>query len=105
MANKRGIRLRISTQRIEALLEICDEMLEEFLPLNEHQHLLREYMRDLQDKLRTLMKRHQEMYTLVLNGTEAMAFYQLWNVLDISRDKYAVLIIDNLLKKMGSLAA
>ena len=105
MAGKRGIRLRISNQRIEALLEICEEMLEEFVPMNEHQLLLREYLTDLRYKLPEMLLRQQELYTLTLTGTEAMAFYQLWNMLDTSRDKYATLVVDSLLKKLSSIAA
>jgi len=102
---KRGIRIRISHQRVEALQEICGEMLDEFKPVNEHHQLLREYLAELQEKLQAMMQRNQELYTLALMGTEALAFYQLWNVLDIRTDKYAILIVDNLLKKMSSLAA
>ncbi len=105
MAKKRGIRIRISHQRIEALLEICEEMLEEFTPQDEHQLLLHEYLLELQDRLCVMRTRNQDIYTLILAGSEAVAFRQLWNLLDISRDKYANLIVDNLLKKMSSLAA
>ena len=90
---------------MEALLEICEEMLEEFSPRNEHQFLLKEYLSELQHKLREMLKREQETYLLALTGTESIAFHQLWNMLDISHDKYALLIVDNLLKKMGALAA
>lgn len=105
MAKKRSVRAQISFQRAEALLEICAEMLEEFSPRNEHQLLLREYLQDLQLRLRDMLRKQQENYVLTLTGTEAMAFYQLWNMLDISHDKYANLIVDHLLKKMGRLAA
>ncbi|MEI6053169.1 MAG: hypothetical protein WCQ44_10745 [Opitutaceae bacterium] len=97
MAKKRSIRVQISCQRVEALLEICDEMMEEFTPVNEHQKLLREFLMELQKNLRDMLRRSQEEYVLALSGTEAMAFYQLWNQLDISHDKYATLIVDNLL--------
>ena len=105
MAKKRGIRMRITHQRVEALQEICEEMLEEFKPTNDHQYLLHEYLAELQQKLAGMAERPQELYTLTMAGTEATAFYQLWNMLDISHDKYAVLIVDNLLEKMSSLAA
>ena|ERR1035437_10364153 len=105
MAKKRGVRIRISQQRVEALKEICEEMLEEFAPVNEHQQLLREHLLELQYKLRDMLTRNQHIYTLSHSGAEAIAFYQLWNMLDISRDKYATLIVDNLLKKMSCLAA
>ena len=105
MASKRGIRLRLSHQRVEALQEICDEMLEEFRPVNDHQRLLREYMTELKGKLKAMKSRNQELYTLVLGGTEAVAFYQLWNMMDISRDKYATLIVNGLLGKMSTISA
>jgi arginyl-tRNA--protein-N-Asp/Glu arginylyltransferase len=105
MAKKRGIRVRISHQRVAALQEICEEMMEDFSPQNDHQQLLGEYLHELHDKLKEMATRNQEMYTLMLVGSEATAFYQLWKMLDISRDKYAVLIVDNLLEKMSALAA
>jgi urease gamma subunit len=105
MAKKRGVRVNISRQRVEALTEICEEMLEDFRPGNAHQELLMEYMRDLKKTLEDMLKRDQEDYLLTLTGTEAMAFYQLWNMLDIRHDKYASLIVDNLLNKMSRIAA
>jgi hypothetical protein len=105
MAKKRGLRMRITHQRVEALHEICCEMLEEFKPDNDHRQLLYEYMRELDSKLEEMLQRNQELYTLMLAGPEAVAFYQLWQMLDIRHDKYAVLIVDNLLQKMSSLAA
>ena len=105
MAKKRSIRLSMSAQRAEALQEICEEMREEFVPINEHQLLLREYLNELSYKLHEMLKRDQGNYLLVLPGPEATAFYQLWHMLDISHDKYAKLIVDNLLGKMSALAA
>jgi len=104
MAKKRGIRLRISGQRLAALLEICEEMLEEFIPKNEHQCLLREYLLELKQQVRDMLQRNQENYTLMLAGTAALAFSQLWRMLDIRTDKYANLIVGNLLEKLGTLA-
>jgi hypothetical protein len=105
MAKKRSIRIGMSAQRVEALQEICDEALDEFVPDNEHQLLLKEYLHELHSKLQEMLKRQQQTYQLILFGPEAIAFYQLWHMLDISRDKYANLIVDNLLKKISSLAA
>jgi hypothetical protein len=105
MAKKRSIRLRISSQRMEALQEICGEMLDEFSPDTDHRLLLHEYLQELHQKIAQMLDKNQETYTLILSGPEAVAFYQLWNMLDIQHDKYAVLIVDNLLKKMSSLAA
>ena len=97
-ATQRGIKLRISRQRLESLQEICAEMIEEFKPANAHQHLLNEYLQDLVVQLKDMLARNQELYTLIFCGFEATAFYQLWQMLDISRDKYANLIVDSILK-------
>lgn len=105
MVTKRSVRVRISHQRVDALLEICQEMLQSFKPVNDHHFLLREYMRELQHKLTAMIKRVQDTYTLTLSGTESVAFYQLWQMLDIKHDKYATVIVETMLKKMGSLAA
>ncbi|MES2701753.1 MAG: hypothetical protein V4649_03895 [Bacteroidota bacterium] len=105
MAKARGIRLRVSYQRVEALHELCSEMLEEFVPVNDHHHLLREYMTELHDELSAMLQRKQHLYTLTLAGAATTAFYQLWHMLDIKHDKYACLVVDNLIKKMSSLAA
>ncbi len=97
---RRGIRLRVSRQRMEALEEICLEMKEEFKPQNDHQVLLHGYMQDLIEKLKAMLARNQELYTLAFAGVEAIAFYQLWQLLDISSDRYASLVVEGLLKKL-----
>ena len=105
MVKKRSIRVRLSHQRIEALHDICGEMLESFRPANDHHVLLREYMLELRHNLHAMSARTQDDYTLSLSGTEAVAFYQLWQLLDIKHDKYATVIVETMLKKMSSLAA
>jgi hypothetical protein len=105
MAKTRGIRLRISRQRVEALKELCEEMLEEFVPANDHHRLLREYMTELRDALTMMLARNQHLYTLTLSTTAATAFYQLWHLMDIRHDRYASMIVDTLLQKMSNLAA
>ena len=105
MAKTRGIRLRINRQRVEALCEICDEMLGDLRPENEHQHLLHAYLLELNDTLRRMIKQSQGYYTLFLKSADAIAFYQLWNMLDISNDRYATIIVDGLIKKISAIAA
>ncbi len=105
MAQKRGIRVRISHQRVEALQELCDEMNDSFQPTNDHHLLLKEYMYELQHSLKKLTQKPQELYTIALSGTESIAFYQLWQMLDLKNDKYAAVIVESMLKKMSRLAA
>ena len=105
MAQKRSIRVRLSYQRVEALADVCTDMMDSFVPANDHHTLLREYMAELQYKLGKMIRQPQEAYTLSLSGTEAVAFYQLWQMLDIRHDKYATVIVETMLKKMSALAA
>ncbi len=105
MDKKRSIGIRISHQRLEAMVEVCDTMLASFRPANEHQELLHEYLGELKYKLVQMSKKSQELYTLTLSGTEAMAFYQLCQLMDVKHDRYASVIIESMLSKIGSLAA
>ena len=105
MAKRRGIRVRISHQRVTALRDICSDMLNTFQPENDHQVLLREYMLELRHKLQNLAAKNQETYTITLSGTEAIAFYQLWQTMDVQEDRYAALVIDGMIKKLSALAA
>lgn len=105
MDKKRSIGIRISNQRLEALLDVCNVVLGNFFPIDDHQSLLREYLRELQHKLLSMAKKEQELYTLTLSSTEAMAFYQLWQVMNIKHDKYATVIVSTMLAKIGNMAA
>lgn len=105
MAQKRNIRVRISHLRVEALIEICKDMLGEFKPQNDHHFLLREYMQELQHRLTLMSRRPQDEYTLTLSGTEAVAFYQMWQMMDLKHDKYATVIVETMVKKISALAA
>lgn len=102
---KRAIRIRITHERLEALCTICSEMTGDFAPQNEHGHLLREYLRELHHKLQKMLERKQEKYSLSLTGTESIAFYQLWNMLDIKHDQYANVIVNSIIARLSSIAA
>ena len=105
MAKKRGIRIRINSQRLTTLAEVCTEMLTGFVPENEHQELLRAYLADLNERLPELLKKDQLLYTINLKGSEAMAFHQLWRAIQIKNRPYESLIINNLIQQMSNIAA
>jgi len=91
------VKIRIIRERLEALYSICDDMLQEFKPENETEHLMREYLKELHHQLYKKMALNQSMYTLHMSGTEAVAFRQLWNVLCIKNDKYAAILVRSIL--------
>lgn len=101
MAKSVVIKIRISQLRVEALVEICKEMLAEFKPKNDHHALLLEYMRDLVHRLNGLLARPKDAYSIGFSTTEAMAFYQLWQMLDVRHDKYATVVVEGILKKIN----
>lgn len=105
MDKKRNVRVRISHQRLEALTGLCGDMLSEFVPGNDHQYLLREFLQELKLKLMLMARQPQQNYTLALCASEALAFYQLWKIMDIRHDRYAVVIVETMLSKMSALAA
>ncbi len=103
--DKRTIALKISYERAEVLYGVCDEVKELFVPRNEHERLLHEYMQELHYKLQRMLQKRQEKYVLRLSGTEAEAFFQLWNMLDLRRHKYAQVVVDSIFQKMSVLSA
>ncbi len=103
MAIKRSIKIALSYQRMEALNEICEEMIDDFKPANEHQNLLYAFLLELRHRITQLLKNNQANYFLTFLSMEAIAFYQLWHIMDIRHDKYAALIVDAIMKKLSSL--
>ncbi|MGN6566761.1 MAG: hypothetical protein ACTHJ0_02350 [Flavipsychrobacter sp.] len=91
------VKARLNHERIEALHTICDDMLKQFVPEDEHEHLLHEYLSELHHRLRKMKDRNQELYTLSMSGTEAIAFRQLWGMLDLRQDKYASIIVSSII--------
>lgn len=102
---KRGIKIRVTGDRLEALHNLCIEMKDDFKPNTEHGILLKEYMLELEHRLQKMVQRRQERYTLNLSTTEAIAFYQLWNMLDIRHDRFAKVIVGTMLQKMSAIAS
>jgi hypothetical protein len=100
--DKRTIALGISFERAEVLYNVCDELKDIFAPRNEHELLLYQYMMELHYKLHTMLQRKQERYVLRLSASESEAFFQLWNMMDLSRHKYAQIVVDSIFQKMSA---
>jgi len=95
-----AVKARINHERVEALHIICDDMLKQFKPEDEHEQLLHEYLTELHHRLRKMKEKNQELYTLNMSGTEAIAFRQLWGMLDLRQDKYASIIIRSIISQI-----
>ncbi|MBA3828662.1 MAG: hypothetical protein H0X33_06980 [Taibaiella sp.] len=92
-----AVKIRINHDRLEALHSVCTDMLQQLKPETEHEQLMRAYLADLQQQLTKKMQRSQDLYTLNMSGTEAVAFRQLWDVLSLKHDKYASIIVKAML--------
>lgn len=104
MAKKRCISVRLSRQRIEALLQIYEDINQHFKPINDHHHLLYAFLGELQHKLSLLYRKVQADYTLTLTTTEAIAFYQLCQEIDLSQHSYGHIILSAMLQQMEQAA-
>ena len=93
----RGVKIRLTRERLEALHSICDEMLKTFKPENKTELLMREYLKELHYVLNSKIKTEQCLYTVHMTGMEAISFRQLWDVLNIKNDKYASILIRSIL--------
>lgn len=95
--SRHTIKIRLTREKLEALHCICDDMMKEFVPENETEYLMLEYLKELHHDLSKKIKLDQNIYTLHMTGTEAVAFRQLWNVFYINNDKYAGILVRSVL--------
>lgn len=96
------VKIRINRDRLDALYNVCDDMLQQLKPENEHEKLMREYLGELHHMLQKKLQREQHLYTLNMSRTEAIAFRQLWSMLNIQHDKYASIIVRSILTQIDS---
>jgi hypothetical protein len=97
---KNQLRIRITRERIEALHGVCEDMITLFKPENMHEQLAYAYLYELYTTLTEKMRLYQSVYTLHMSMMEAMSFKQLWNVIDMQHNKYACILIRNILNKI-----
>lgn len=62
---------------------------------DEHDKLLREYMIDMHLRIELLLKRSQKNFKIPLSNAEAMAFYQVWQKVDLRHCPYSKVIVDD----------
>lgn len=92
-----AVKVRINYERVEALHELIGDMINGFVVEDEHEGLLMEYMTELHYRLGKMKERAQELYTWTMSGTEAIAFRQMWQMLDLKENKYAGIIVQSIL--------
>lgn len=90
------MQLKMSRERLEAFARQNFNqisLLEE--TKDEHEKLLREYMIDLHIRIRMMLEKQQMKFTIPLSNAEAMAFYQVWQKVDLRHCPYSRIIVED----------
>lgn len=96
--------MKMSGDRIAALYHLYDGLWGNYTPDNAHELLLYGHITELKDKLEKMVARDQAKYTLSFNGTEALAFLQLWDKKDIRLAPIQALMIQSVFDKLYQLS-
>jgi hypothetical protein len=94
------VKIPLSHDRLEAVSFQYSQLLQAYQPENDHDRLLFECMIELSEKIGKTLLRDQGKYTLTLTSREALAFYQLWNQVDLSHDPYSRVIINSMIAEI-----
>jgi hypothetical protein len=99
------IKLKLTHDRLQALNKLYGDLINIYQPDDTHEALLLEHAIELQWRIgRFLQARRQETYTMSLSSTEAMAFYQMWSVVDVDNDPYGNAIILSAIEQINKQA-
>lgn len=60
---------------------------------DDHEKLLREYMIDMHIRIGDLLRKVQQKFKIPLSNAEAMAFYQVWQKVDLRHCPYSRVIV------------
>lgn len=90
------LRIKLSRLQVESLYSLYNHFYTEYNPEGEHEKLLYEHLLEMHFKLQGLFNKHQGTYTLPLTATEAIAFFQTWNTIEV-HDKLADVTTRNII--------
>lgn len=96
-----SIKFKLSYERLLALHSMYEWLLnskDRFIPANDHEALLHEHAIEFKRILLKKLVAEQLTYLMRLNGTEAMAFYHIWNRVDTSHNQYGNVAICEIIK-------
>lgn len=89
------IRVGMSAERLEAFMLQCGNVLEPTQPDGEHEQLLYEHLAELHHELCKMYEREQNTYRIRLSGSQALAFYQLFQRVNINHCPYSMVVIND----------
>lgn len=96
--NSNSIKIKMNHNRLEALGQQYELLTDSYEPENAHEHLLFECLVLMRDKIEKMLRAAQLKYTLTLSSLEALAFFQVWNMVDTSHHVYADIVICNIIE-------
>lgn len=93
--------IKMSRERMEAFARQNYNLIDVFEFKTDHDKLLREHIIDMHFRLQELLRRReQNNFSIKLSNAEAMAFYQVWQQVDLSHCPYSRVIVDDAVAKI-----
>lgn len=93
--------IKMSRERLEAFARQNFNLIDVFDFKTDHDKLLREHIIDMHFRLQELLARPQQnKFTIKLSNAEAMAFYQVWNQVDLNHCPYSRVIVEEAIAKI-----
>lgn len=97
MSKHNVVKHKLTAQRLEAL-SIAYLSVMRHVPEDGHELLLQEHARELLQRISTMLLSDQQKYTLKMNGSEAMAFMQLWYTIPVPAGSLEQVVIGEIIK-------
>lgn len=96
------MKLKMSRDRVEAFITQNYNLINIYENTkDEHEMLLREFMIDMHVRLNTMLAtRETNNFTISLSNAEAMAFYQIWQKVDLRHCPYSQVIVADAVTKI-----
>lgn len=93
--------LKFSRERLEAFYRQNLAQIETYTDTrNEHEKLLREYMVDMHARIDKMLDGSAVNFKIKLSNAEAMAFYQVWQKVDLRHCLYSKVIVEDAIAKI-----
>ncbi len=89
---------KLPFDKIEELYGVFTETLKVFEPKNDHEELLFAHVKSYHHKLKVMVAKEQNTYTLTMSETEAVFFRQVWQYVQVKTSLYRAEIARNMIE-------
>ena len=94
---KRGTKIKLTAERTEALREMYQLLIDDFECNNDYRLLLLTHAREFEHRLKVMLVREQEHYTINLSEVEMTAFVGCWKDEPFAAGSWTGVIIKNIM--------